>query len=49
MSLYETVLLPNVAGTEVSLDDPVVGYEHNFTLYYDTCDETATSATFAFG
>ena len=49
MTLYETVVPPNVAATEVSLDGAVVGYEHNFTLYYDTCDETTTSATFAFG
>ena len=53
MSKYETVLPPDVAATEVSLDDTVEGYEHNFTLYYNLlCDDTGvplTMATFAFG
>ena len=53
MSHYETVLPPNMATTEVSLDDTVEGYGNNFTLHYDaSCDDTAvpvTMATFDFG
>ena len=53
MSLYETVLPPNVTMTEVSLDDVVDGYEHNFTLHYNiSCDDKSvpvTRTTFAFG
>ena len=53
MSHYETVLPPDVTATEVSLDDAVEGYEHNFTLYYNiTCDDATfpvTLASFAFG
>ena len=53
MSHYETVLPPNVATTEVSLDDTVEGYGHNFTLHYNiSCDHTVvpvTMANFDFG
>ena len=53
MSHYDTVLLPNMATTEVSLDDTVEGYGHNFTLHYNiACDDTAvpvTMATYDFG
>ena len=53
MNHYETVLPPDVTATEVSLDDAVEGYEHNFTLYYYTsCDDATfpvTLASFAFG
>lgn len=50
MTHYETVLPPGVAATEVSLDDAVEGYEHNFTLYYNMLrDDTTFPANFAFG
>ena len=54
MSQYETVLTPDVTSTDITLDDAVDGYEHNFTLQYilTSCgDITApvTTATFSFG
>ena len=50
MSEYETVLPPGVASTEITLEDEVDGYEHNFTLFYiKPCDDTVAPATFSFG
>ena len=54
MSQYETVLTPDVTSTDITLDDAVDGYGHNFTLQYilTPCGDTTapvTTATFAFG
>ena len=53
MSQYETVLAPDVTSTDITLDDAVDGYGHNFTLQYIiTCDlitGPVTTATFTFG
>ena len=47
MSRYEKVLPPGVEAHELTLDDTVEGYEHNFTLHY--CDDAVVHTTFAFG
>ena len=50
MSRYDTVLPPDVASTEVSLDDSVPGYQHTFTLQHViACVNSVTTATFNFG
>ena len=54
MSRYETVLTPDVTSTDITLDDAVDGYGHNFTLQYilTSCSDITppvTTATFAFG
>ena len=53
MSHYDTVLPPDVASTEVSLDDSVPGYQHTFTLQHIiACGNRTTpvtTATFHFG
>ena len=52
MSRYDTVLPPDVASTEVSLDDSVPGYLHTFTLQHIiACGNRTpvTTATFDFG
>ena len=50
MSRYDTVLPPDVASTDVSLDDSVPGYQHTFTLQHIiACDTPVTTATFDFG
>ena len=55
MSHYDTVLPPDVASTEVSLDDSisVPGYQHTFTLQHIiACGNRTTpvtTATFDFG
>ena len=53
MSRCDTVLPPDVASTEVSLDDSVPGYQHTFTIQHIIAcgDRTApvTTATFDFG
>ena len=50
MSRYDTVLPPDVASTEVSLDDSVPGYQHTFTLQHIiACVNSVTTATFNFG
>ena len=54
MSQYETVLAPDVTSTDITLDDAVDGYGHNFTLQYilTSCSlitAPVTTATFSFG
>ena len=53
MSHYDTVLPPDVASTEVSLDDSVPGYQHTFTIQHIiACGNRTTpvtTATFDFG
>ena len=54
MSQYETVLTPDVTSTDITLDDAMDGYGHNFTLQYiiTTCGlitAPVTTATFDFG
>ena len=50
MSRYDTVLPPDVASTEVSLDDSVPGYQHTFNLWHIVaCDAPVTTAPFDFG
>ena len=53
MSRYDTVLPPDVASTEVSLDDSIPGYQHHFTLQHIMAcgNRTApvTTAAFEFG
>ena len=54
MSQYETVLTPDETSTDVTLDDAVDGYGHNFTLQYNITPRglittPVTTATFSFG
>ena len=53
MTQYGTVLVPNVTSSGVTLDDPVDGYGHNFTLHYIISSglkiAPVTRALFVFG
>ena len=53
MSQYDVVLPPGVSSTEVTLNDDVMGYGHNFTLQYimedGSVSEGVTMETFSFG
>ena len=52
MSQSEQVLPLGVTTTDVSLDDEIDGYKHNFTLHYVICDiipTPTTTVSFTFG
>ena len=51
MSQYDTILSPGVLSFEISVDDSVPGYQHQFSLQYIVMgvETPITEATFAFG